>query len=53
MKDFLLKELAIYNRYKKLDTVDVPTLSTMLPAKASLNQMSERTLPALRLAAPY
>lgn len=42
MKDFLLKELAIYNRYKKLETTDIPNISTMLPAKSSLNQLSER-----------
>lgn len=47
MKDFLLKELAIYNRYKKLETVDIINISTMLPPKSSLNQLSERTLCSL------
>lgn len=44
LRDLLLKELAIYIRYKQLETIDIPNLSTMLPAKSSLNQMAERMI---------
>ncbi len=43
MRDFLGKEIAIYNRYKKIEPLIVPSLDTMAPLKFSIDHLSEST----------
>jgi len=48
MLDFLSKEIAIYNRFNKLETCIIPTLGTIAPAKFSINHLSEGFIEGLQ-----
>ena len=41
MKDMLSKEIGLYNQFLHLDSVFIPSLTTMLPPKASIERLTE------------
>ncbi|CAG8624724.1 956_t:CDS:2, partial [Paraglomus occultum] len=41
MKDMLSKEIGLYNQFLDLDSVFIPSLTTMLPPKASIERLTE------------
>ncbi len=43
-KDVLLKEIVLYNRFARLQSFALPLVSSMVPARSSINQISESEL---------
>ena len=41
MKDMLSKEIGLYNQFLHLDSIFIPSLTTMLPPKASIERLTE------------
>ncbi len=41
MREFISKEIAVYNRFKQLKPLIIPTFSTKAPPKFSINQITE------------
>ena len=44
MKDMLSKEIAIYNKFAGLEDVYIPSLTSMMHAKASIERLTEGKL---------
>jgi tRNA(Ile)-lysidine synthase TilS/MesJ len=49
LANFTMKELALYNHFRKLETIVIPTFTTMKPAnlKLSINQVTQTFLETL------
>eukprot|EP01113_Clastostelium_recurvatum_P050407 TRINITY_DN9533_c0_g1_i4.p1 TRINITY_DN9533_c0_g1~~TRINITY_DN9533_c0_g1_i4.p1 ORF type:complete len:473 (+),score=105.97 TRINITY_DN9533_c0_g1_i4:133-1419(+) len=53
MKDFLLKEIALYSRVNHLECVTIPTLGTMKGPKASIDLLTETFVERLQSEFPH
>jgi cytoplasmic tRNA 2-thiolation protein 2 len=48
MREFLAKDIAVYNRFTQLDTVYFPTLTTKCSMKASIDRLTEEFVVGLQ-----
>jgi cytoplasmic tRNA 2-thiolation protein 2 len=53
MRDFLLKELTLYNRYTRVESTFTPNFATMRNAKTSIQQLSEAFVAGLQSDYPH
>ena len=49
MKDMLSKEIVIYNQFAGLDVVYIPSVTSMMHSKASIERLTEGKLELLLL----
>ncbi|XP_077982237.1 cytoplasmic tRNA 2-thiolation protein 2-A-like [Glandiceps talaboti] len=52
MREFIHKEIAIYNRYHSIEPIIIPTLTTKVSVNASINQLTEAFVNGLQVNFP-